>query len=91
MNVASGNERQRFVVRDVGLSILVPVYQGAATLPILVAALSQLSPFGGLEIVLVNDGSPDGSADVCRSRFVPPQSRSHTLNTPGISASIMLS
>lgn len=33
----------------------------------LVAALSNLQPFGGLEIVLVNDGSPDGSADVCRA------------------------
>jgi glycosyltransferase involved in cell wall biosynthesis len=32
----------------------------------LVTALSELKPFGGLQIVLVNDGSPDQSADVCR-------------------------
>ena len=32
----------------------------------LVDALSDLRPAGGLEIVLVNDGSPDNSGDVCR-------------------------
>jgi undecaprenyl-phosphate 4-deoxy-4-formamido-L-arabinose transferase len=51
----------------VGLSIVVPVYRGAATVGALVAALSELSPEGGLEIVLVNDGSPDNSGDVCRA------------------------
>jgi glycosyltransferase involved in cell wall biosynthesis len=50
----------------VGLSIVVPVYRGAATVGKLVAALSVLRPAGGLEIVLVNDGSPDNSGDVCR-------------------------
>jgi undecaprenyl-phosphate 4-deoxy-4-formamido-L-arabinose transferase len=50
----------------VGLSIVVPVYRGAATVGKLVAALSALRPAGGLEIVLVNDGSPDNSGDVCR-------------------------
>ncbi|MCO6415592.1 glycosyltransferase family 2 protein [Siccirubricoccus sp. KC 17139] len=50
----------------VGLSIVVPVYRGAATVGKLVAALSELRPAGGLEIVLVNDGSPDNSGDVCR-------------------------
>jgi undecaprenyl-phosphate 4-deoxy-4-formamido-L-arabinose transferase len=42
------------------------VYRGAATVGKLVAALSALRPAGGLEIVLVNDGSPDNSGDVCR-------------------------
>ena len=51
----------------VGLSIVVPVYRGAATVGRLVAALSLLRPAGGLEIVLVNDGSPDDSAEVCRA------------------------
>jgi undecaprenyl-phosphate 4-deoxy-4-formamido-L-arabinose transferase len=51
----------------VGLSIVVPVYRGAATVGQLVAALSGLAPAGGLEIVLVNDGSPDASGDVCRN------------------------
>jgi undecaprenyl-phosphate 4-deoxy-4-formamido-L-arabinose transferase len=51
----------------VGLSIVVPVYRGAATVGRLVEALSALAPVGGLEIVLVNDGSPDNSGDVCRA------------------------
>jgi glycosyltransferase involved in cell wall biosynthesis len=50
-----------------GLSIVVPVYRGAATVGRLVAALSALEPVGGLEIVLVNDGSPDDSGDACRA------------------------
>ena len=51
----------------VGLSIVVPVYRGAETIGQLVEALSRLAPAGGLEIVLVNDGSPDNSGDVCRA------------------------
>lgn len=50
-----------------GLSIVVPVYRGAATVGLLVEALSRLEPAGGLEVVLVNDGSPDNSGDVCRT------------------------
>jgi glycosyltransferase involved in cell wall biosynthesis len=50
----------------IGLSIVIPVYRGAATIGLLVEALSALHPAGGLEIVLVNDGSPDNSADVCQ-------------------------
>jgi glycosyltransferase involved in cell wall biosynthesis len=49
-----------------GLSIVVPVYRGASTIGTLVEELSRLSPEGGLEIVLVNDGSPDNSGEVCR-------------------------
>ena len=50
----------------VGLSIVIPVYRGAATVGALVHALAQLRPEGGLEIILVNDGSPDDSGRVCR-------------------------
>jgi undecaprenyl-phosphate 4-deoxy-4-formamido-L-arabinose transferase len=50
----------------VGLSIVVPVYRGAATVGALVEALQVLRPQGGLEIILVNDGSPDDSAAACR-------------------------
>ena len=48
------------------LSIVVPVYNGAKTVRELVDALSDLSVEGGHEIVLVVDGSPDDSIDVCR-------------------------
>ena len=52
---------------SVGLSIVVPVYRGAATIGLLVDALAKLRPEGGMEVVLVNDGSPDNSAAVCRA------------------------
>ncbi|WP_341913645.1 glycosyltransferase family 2 protein [Ferrovibrio terrae] len=48
------------------LSIVVPVYNGATSVPTLVEALAQLEVPGGLEIVLVNDCSPDNSLEVCR-------------------------
>lgn len=51
---------------SIGLSIVVPVYRGAATIGRLVNALSELRPEGGLEVILVNDGSPDNSSDVCK-------------------------
>jgi glycosyltransferase involved in cell wall biosynthesis len=48
------------------LSIVVPVYNGAGTVGTLVEALESLDVPGGLEIVLVVDGSPDNSLEVCR-------------------------
>jgi undecaprenyl-phosphate 4-deoxy-4-formamido-L-arabinose transferase len=51
----------------IGLSVVVPVYRGAATIGALVHALAALRPEGGMEVVLVNDGSPDNSGDVCRA------------------------
>jgi len=51
------------------LSIVIPVYRGASTIARLVATLeAELLGKAGreLEIVLVNDGSPDDSAAVCR-------------------------
>lgn len=58
--------RPRGATHPVGLSIVVPVYNGAATVGALVGALSALRPEGGIEVVLVNDGSPDNSGEVCR-------------------------
>jgi undecaprenyl-phosphate 4-deoxy-4-formamido-L-arabinose transferase len=52
--------------RRPGLSIVVPVYRGEATVGRLVEALSRLEVEGGLEVILVNDGSPDNSGAVCR-------------------------
>lgn len=51
----------------VGLSIVVPVYRGATTVGKLVEALSALRPEGGIEVILVNDGSPDNSGEVCQA------------------------
>ena len=48
------------------LSVVVPVYNGEGSVARLVAALATLRPEGGMEVVLVNDGSPDNSAAVCR-------------------------
>jgi glycosyltransferase involved in cell wall biosynthesis len=52
------------------LSIVIPVYKGAESVPVLVGALSQLEVPGALEIILVNDGSPDNSLAVCRELCV---------------------
>ena len=49
------------------LSIVIPVYNGADSIGELVAALEELRIAGGHEIVLVNDGSPDNSLEVCRA------------------------
>jgi undecaprenyl-phosphate 4-deoxy-4-formamido-L-arabinose transferase len=54
-------ENKNFLV-----SIIIPVYKGAATIGRLVDVLSeQLSPRFNLEIVLINDNSPDDSEAVC--------------------------
>ncbi|MBI3196659.1 MAG: glycosyltransferase family 2 protein [Rhodospirillales bacterium] len=54
------------------LSVVVPVYMGAATIGELVAALRALEIDGGLEIVLVVDGSPDNSLDICKELAAQP-------------------
>lgn len=48
------------------VSIVIPVYNSAATVGALVDALVRLNPDHALQIVLVNDGSSDGSAASCR-------------------------
>jgi glycosyltransferase involved in cell wall biosynthesis len=47
------------------LSIVIPIYNGAGSIAELVRALEELRIEGGHEIILVNDGSPDDSLDVC--------------------------
>jgi glycosyltransferase involved in cell wall biosynthesis len=47
------------------LSIVIPVYNGARSIAELVGALEEILIEGGHEIVLVNDGSPDNSLEVC--------------------------
>ncbi len=54
------------------LSVVIPVYKGAASIGELVEALRALDIAGGLEIVLVVDGSPDNSFEVCRDLMRQP-------------------
>jgi undecaprenyl-phosphate 4-deoxy-4-formamido-L-arabinose transferase len=51
---------------SLALSIVIPVYNGAASIGELVDALESLEIPGGHEIVLVNDCSPDRSLEECR-------------------------
>jgi undecaprenyl-phosphate 4-deoxy-4-formamido-L-arabinose transferase len=48
-------------------TIVIPVFNGAATIEPLVDRLIDVLDAGGLQIVLVNDGSPDNSDAVCRA------------------------
>lgn len=50
-----------------GLSIVIPVYNGAGSIGLLVEALAGLDISGGMEIILVNDGSSDASLAVCQA------------------------
>jgi len=49
------------------LSVLIPIYNGALTLRPLVHELARLEVKGGLEIILIDDGSSDESATVIKS------------------------
>ena len=48
------------------LSFVVPLYNSAETIEALVRDIQQLSVTGGHEIVVVNDGSSDRTAEICR-------------------------
>jgi len=48
------------------LSFVIPVYRGARTIGAVVDAIARVHIDGGHEVVMVNDGSPDDSARVCR-------------------------
>jgi undecaprenyl-phosphate 4-deoxy-4-formamido-L-arabinose transferase len=48
------------------ISIVIPVYNGAATIGPLVDRLVEELGIYSLQVVLVNDGSPDNSDEVCR-------------------------
>ena len=49
------------------LSFVIPLYDSEATIGPLVEQIAALSVPGGHEVVLVNDGSRDGTAAVCRA------------------------
>jgi glycosyltransferase involved in cell wall biosynthesis len=48
------------------LSVVIPLYRSAESIGRVVAELAALPVEGGLEIVLVNDASPDDTSAVCR-------------------------
>lgn len=48
------------------LSFVIPLYNSADTIAALVKEIEELAVPGGHEIVLVNDGSRDETADICR-------------------------
>jgi undecaprenyl-phosphate 4-deoxy-4-formamido-L-arabinose transferase len=51
------------------VSIVIPVYNGARSIGPLVDRLVDILGTNALQIVLVNDGSPDNSDEVCRSLY----------------------
>ena len=58
----------RFAICDLSVSVVVPVHNGAATLPACLSALQrQTFPADRYEVIVVDDGSTDGSADVAHS------------------------
>ena len=60
------------------LTIVVPLYRSAASIGRLIAELGALPVEGGCELVLVNDGSPDDTADLCE-RLMRESGRAITL------------
>ncbi len=67
-NVDSSSGETGIAPQDYRVSVVIPVYNGANTIGSLVRRLGEeLATRCDLEVVLVNDGSPDTSADVCRS------------------------
>lgn len=48
------------------LSIVIPVYNSEDTIEPLIEKIAALDIANDLEIILVNDGSKDGSSDICR-------------------------
>jgi undecaprenyl-phosphate 4-deoxy-4-formamido-L-arabinose transferase len=51
---------------DPALSFVIPLYRSAETIGDVVRDIERLAVEGGHEVVLVNDGSPDNTAEVCR-------------------------
>ena len=52
---------------SLALSFVIPLYCSAETITSLVKQIEELTVEGGHELVLVNDGSRDGTAGVCRA------------------------
>jgi glycosyltransferase involved in cell wall biosynthesis len=56
--------------KPVFLSIVIPVYRGERSIgPLVDGLVKELTPLYRLEIVLVNDCSPDNSQQVCEALY----------------------
>ena len=49
------------------LSFVIPLYNSAETITAVVRDIEALAVEGGHEIILVNDGSRDATAEICRA------------------------
>src|SRR5216684_5379424 len=65
--VEDEQEHPEYATTGFALSIVIPVYNGAGSIPELIGALEELPIQGGHEIILVNDASPDNSLEVCKA------------------------
>lgn len=64
------------------LTVVVPTYNEAANLPTLVEQLAALA-LPGLHLLVVDDGSPDGTGSVARQLAPRLEGRVHVLERPG--------
>jgi len=56
--------------KQIKVSIVIPVYRGGKSIgPLTDELVSKLGELYKLEIILVNDNSPDNSEDVCKNIF----------------------
>ena len=55
--------------RSAALTVVLPTYNEAANLPVIISALFDL-PLAGLHILVVDDNSPDGTGDIAEELSV---------------------
>ena len=57
---------------DALISVIVPIYKVEAYLPRCLDSIVNQT-YRNLEIILVDDGSPDGCGAICDESYVPPE------------------
>lgn len=67
------------------ISVIIPVYNGADTLPGTVRAVLDQT-WGNFEVLLMDDGSVDGTAEICRDLAADDRVRIFRLDHRGVSA-----